>query len=74
MIQRLHDINEFVQASCLKMDELLRTENKYDFRIDHTLTPMSLNVHRAMEAIGKFHMNHPLSNEGNFLKIRREQQ
>ena len=26
-----------------------------------------------MEAIGKFHMNHPLSNEGTFLKLNKQQ-
>lgn len=30
---------------------------------------MTLNVHRALEAIGKFHMNHPLDNNAGFLKI-----
>ncbi len=54
------------------MDELNKAEKQYDFSLDSTLTPMTLNVHRAMEAIGKFHMNHPLSQDGNFLKIRKE--
>lgn len=61
VLQKLNEINEFVQASVLKMDELLKTEGKYDLRIDQTLSPMTLNVHRALEAIGKFHMNHPLA-------------
>eukprot|EP00347_Sterkiella_histriomuscorum_P017258 403350081 len=72
VLQRLNDINEFITASVLKIDELLRTENKYDFKMDQTLTPMTLNVHRAMEAIGKFHMNHPLQQDSSFLKIRRD--
>ena len=61
VLMRLTDINEFIQASVLKIDDLIKSENKYDFKMDQTLTPMTLNVHRAIEAIGKFHMNHPLS-------------
>jgi len=72
VLVRLNDINDFISSSILKTDELLHHENKYDLKVDQTLTPMTMNVHRAMEAIGKFHMNHPLSNESSgFLKLRR---
>lgn len=55
------------------MDGLFKTEGSYEFKLDPTLTPMTLNVHRALEAIGKFHMNHPLQNEAQFLKLRKDE-
>ncbi len=61
ILQKLNDINEFIQTSVLKMDNLMKTEGKYDLKLDQTLTPLTLNIHRALEAIGKFHLNHPLA-------------
>lgn len=57
---RLNEITDFVSSNILKLDEVLKSEKQYDFKMDMTLTPMTMNVHRALEAIGKFHMNHPL--------------
>lgn len=34
VLLKLNDINDFVSASILKMDELLKGENKYDLKMD----------------------------------------
>lgn len=44
----------------MKVDEILKLKKTYDFKLNTQLTPITLNVHRAIEAIGKFHMNHPM--------------
>lgn len=69
---RINEVNEFVSQSINRVDEILRSKNSYNFKLENILTPMTLNVHRAIEAIGKFHMNHPLDNNApSFLKLNK---
>ncbi|CDW82253.1 tripartite motif-containing protein 66 [Stylonychia lemnae] len=44
VLVRLNDINDYVSSSILKTDELMNHENKYDLKMDQTLTPMTLNM------------------------------
>jgi len=60
VLVRVNEVNEFVSKSILQVDAIIRHKKTLPGPVSTQLTPMTLNVHRALEAIGKFHMNHPL--------------